>query len=114
MLFRSVPPSEGSWLVALRSGYARTRQLSATMTDLAGILSNQLERPVTDATGLKGRYEFTLSWMSSVPSASADVADPGPDVFAALRQQLGLQLEADKGLVEVLVIDRFDKDPTEN
>ncbi len=112
--YPNVPPREGSWLVALRSGYARTRQLNASMADLAGILSNQLERPVTDATRLKGRYEFTLSWMAGVPAASASAAEPGPDVFAALRQQLGLQLEADKAAVEVLVIDRFDKDPTEN
>ena len=110
--YPDVPPREGSWLVALRSGYARTRQLNASMAYLAGILANQLERPVTDATGLQGRYEFTLSWMTSVPAAGA--AEPGPDIFAALRQQLGLQLEAEKAPAEVLVIDRFEKDPTEN
>jgi uncharacterized protein (TIGR03435 family) len=112
-----VPPREGSWLVALRSGRARTRQLNASMADLAGILSNQLEKPVTDATGLKGRYEFTLSWMAAIPAAlssSAPPADPGPDLFAAVQQQLGLRLEASKAPVDVLVIDRFDRDTVEN
>ena len=81
------------------------------------MLSNQVEKPVTDATGLKGRYEFTLSWMASVPassSPSAPAADAGPDIFAAVQQQLGLKLEASKAPVDVLVIDHFDRDPVEN
>lgn len=110
--FPNVPAREGSWLVALRSGFARTHQISASMTDLAGILSKQLEKPVIDATGLAGRYEFTLSWMTAVPATPA--GEPGPDLFAALRQQLGLQLEASKGPVEILVIDHFEKEPSEN
>jgi uncharacterized protein (TIGR03435 family) len=112
--YPNVPPREGSWLVALRSGYARTRQLNASMTDLAGILSNQLEKPVTDATGLKGRYEFTLSWMAALPASSSPPAEPGPDLFAAVQQQLGLKLEASRAPVEVLVIEHFDRDPVEN
>lgn len=110
--YPNVPAREGSWLVALRSGYARTHQLSASMADLAGVLSKQLEKPVIDATGLAGRYEFTLSWMTAVPAAPSGEA--GPDLFAALRQQLGLQLEASKGPVEILAIDHFEKEPSEN
>jgi uncharacterized protein (TIGR03435 family) len=110
-----VPPSEGSWFVALRSGPARTHQLNASMQDLAALLSKQLSRPVTDATGLKGRYEFTLSWMAGLgaPAAGAG-AETGPDLFAALQQQLGLKLEASKGPVEVLVVDHLEKDPIGN
>jgi uncharacterized protein (TIGR03435 family) len=32
-----------------------------------------------------------------------------PDLFAAMQQQLGLKLEATKGPVEVLVIDRVER-----
>lgn len=110
--YPNVPPDEGSWMVVLRTGYARTRQLNASMEDLTGMLANQLERPVEDATGLKGRFEFTLSWMAAVPAASA--GDVGKDLFGALREQLGLQLEAAKTPVEMLAIDRFDKDPSGN
>jgi len=106
-----VPPNEGTWLVALRSGRARTHQLNASTADLAVILSSQLGRPVTDATGLTGRYDFTLSWTNGV---STDAGDAGPDLATALRQQLGLQLENSKAPVEVLVIDGIDKDPTPN
>jgi uncharacterized protein (TIGR03435 family) len=106
-----VPPNEGTWLFALRSGRARTHQLNASMDDLAVILSTQLGRPVTDATNLTGRYDFTLSWMSGV---STDAGDAGPDLATALRQQLGLQLESSKGPVDVLIIDGIEKDPTPN
>jgi len=107
-----VPPNEGTWLTALRSGRARTHQLNASMTDLAVILSDQLGRPLTDATGLTGRYDFTLSWTNGVSTDAG--ADSGPDLATTLRQQLGLQLETSKAPVEVLVIDAIDKDPTSN
>jgi uncharacterized protein (TIGR03435 family) len=106
-----VPPDEGSWVVALRNGRARTHQIGASMHDLAVLLSNQLSRPVEDATGLNGRYEFTLSWTTD--TASPD-AEPGPGLQDAIRQQLGLKLEASKRPVDVMVIEHIEKDPTEN
>jgi uncharacterized protein (TIGR03435 family) len=106
-----VPPNEGAWLIALSSGHARTHQMNASTADLAIILSNQLGRPVMDATGLTGRYDFTLTWMKGV---STEAADAGPDLATALRQQLGLLLENSKGPVQTLVIDGIDKDPTPN
>jgi uncharacterized protein (TIGR03435 family) len=38
---------------------------------------------------------------------------PLPGLFAAIQQQLGLKLEATKGPVDVLVIDRAER-PSEN
>jgi bla regulator protein blaR1 len=76
-----------------------------------------LEKPVTDGTGSKGRYEFTLSWMAAIPALptpSAPAADTGPDLFAAVQQQLGLKLEASRAAVDMLTIDHFDRDPVEN
>ena len=66
-----------------------------------------LDRPVIDTTGLKGRYDFTLEW------AQHDT-DSGPSLFTALQEQLGLRLVAQKGPVEILVIDHVEKVPAEN
>jgi uncharacterized protein (TIGR03435 family) len=108
-----VPPGEGSWLVALRSGRARMHQFHASMVELASLISNQLERPIADATGLMGRYEFTLSWMAGMPPAG-DSSPAGPSLPAALEQQLGLKLTASKAPIEMLVIEDFEKQPVEN
>lgn len=114
--YPNVPPREGAWTVVLNSGFARTRQVSASMGDLAQTISKQIAKPVDDATGLAGRYEFTLSWMAAMPVQSAAAGGPeiGPDIFAAVERQLGLKLEPRRVPVEVLVIDSFTKDPVGN
>ena len=81
----------------------------STMATLSNVLSRQLDRPVVDMTGLKGFYDYELAW-SPDESANAD----GPPLIVALQQQLGLKLEMRKAPVEILVIDKVDRNPTEN
>jgi uncharacterized protein (TIGR03435 family) len=81
---------------------------------LVDMLSGQTGRPVVDATGLTEEYDFSLSWIPRPPDAPPAENPIGPDIFAALQQQLGLKLEPKKGLIEVLVIDRAEKIPTAN
>jgi uncharacterized protein (TIGR03435 family) len=76
------------------------------ISGLADMLISAIGAPVLDRTNLKGRYKVTLTF---APLAD----DPAPTVFAALQEQLGLRLEAIKGPVDVLVIDRVEM-PTEN
>jgi uncharacterized protein (TIGR03435 family) len=90
------------------------------MANVANFLSRQMDRPVIDMTGLKGFYTFDLEWTpeeSAIPKpmeggAAVDSA-VGPSLTSAL-QQIGLKLEARKAPVEILVIDRADRAPTEN
>jgi len=75
---------------------------------LASNLGNQLGRIVLDQTGLAGVYDWVLEWDPDPTTASTR-----PSLFDALREQLGLRLEAQKGPMETLVIDRVER-PSEN
>lgn len=48
------------------------------------------------------------------PAGPPDADGPAPDIFTALKEQLGLTLEPKKGPVELIVIDHIEKAPTEN
>lgn len=94
---------------------------NATMDQLAGSLSPLISpgRTLVDRSGLSGRFDFTLDWASepSAPSpTSASTTPPdtlGPTPQQALRDQLGLKLEAARAPVKILVIDRVER-PSEN
>lgn len=82
---------------------------SATTTALAGLLSQTLERPVVDETGLTGSYYFGVrKWAGEETSGSSL-----PSLFALMRDEFGLELKAERGSVPVLVIDYAEK-PTAN
>ena len=69
------------------------------MPALAYLLSRfERERPIIDRTGLSGMYEVKLEWTLQ-QLQNADAA-PGPSLFTALNEQLGLRLEARKGPVD--------------
>ena len=82
--------------------------LANTLTSLPVVTG--IDRMVLDRTGLKGSYGFALKY-SAVGSASPDLERP--ELTTALREQLGIKLEATKAPVDVLVIDSVEK-PTPN
>ena len=90
---------------------------AASMKDLADKLSRLLQRPVVNDTGLEGNYSFKLEWTPDpgpvAPDGQPLATAAGPSLFSALQQQLGLRLDATKGPVDVLVIDRVER-PSEN
>jgi uncharacterized protein (TIGR03435 family) len=96
-------------------GLART-----TMAQFAEMLSSPLHTPVTDQTGLKGRYDFHLDLVPFIPDECRDapcglgVIDMPNIIARAVQEQLGLALEPRKGPVDVLIVDHAEKVPTEN
>jgi uncharacterized protein (TIGR03435 family) len=90
---------------------------NATMGEFASLLQRAvLDRPVVDKTGLSGRYDFDLEWApdetqfgGALPPASADA--PSAPFFTAIHEQLGLRLEATKGPLEALVVDKVERPP---
>jgi len=76
----------------------------STMDSFAEMLGHQLGRTVIDNTGLKGNFDYKVTWVpDEVPNSS------GPSLFTAIQEQLGLKLESAKGPVEFLVVDSVQK-----
>jgi uncharacterized protein (TIGR03435 family) len=81
--------------------------------ELAGWLAADAGRPVVDMTGLDGVFDFDVTYtpdqLRHHPPDRFPTVDPdGPSVFAAVQEQLGLKLEPQEGLGEVLVIDHVE------
>ena len=79
-----------------------------TLTSVPAVTG--IDRPVIDRTGLQGNHGFTLKF-APVGTANADL--DRPELVTALREQLGLKLEATRAPVDVLVVDSVEK-PTPN
>ena len=82
------------------------------MAGLAYLLMRWTDRIVVDETGLTGLYDFKLNWTPA--GREQDAAASSAALFSALDEQLGLKLQAQKTLIEVLVIDHAEKMPVEN
>lgn len=108
------PPSNGDRLACgLQSSLGSIRGGAVQITDFARVLSflGVLGgRPVVDRSGLSGDYVIELRW---TPDGARQVDPDLPTLFTALREQLGLKLQATNGPMEVLVIDSVEM-PTPN
>jgi len=79
-----------------------------SMKGITEAIGNFLDRPLIDETGLQGLFDFKLTFAESL-----DIDPTAPTIFTALRERLGLRLEAKRGEVLVYLIERVEK-PTEN
>ena len=76
-----------------------------SMPELAERLSGWLRRPVLDQTGLTGSYDFKYQFSNDSPGEHPDPVF----VLMASVQAIGLKLEAGRGPVETIVIDKAEK-----
>jgi len=77
-------------------------------------LGTNLGRPMVDQTGLSGKFDFSLEWTQEPsgprPPGAEVPADPsGPSFEEALRDQLGIKLQAEKAAVSVLTVDHVER-----
>ncbi len=90
-----------------------------TMPDMAvGFAGTwSVGRPVLDRTGLSGRWDAHIDFVPTFVPGPSDptqpvsnpAADSGPGMLSAMRDQLGLKLQAAKAKAEFLVIDHAEK-----
>jgi uncharacterized protein (TIGR03435 family) len=87
-----------------------------SMARMADWLWGGADFPVIDQTGLQGGYYINLQWPRNPSVAGTHIAPQFASkaaMFAALPQQLGLELEPTQGPEEFLVIDHIER-PSEN
>jgi len=119
----------GGTRMMIANGHIEAR--GATMPVLCDMLSNLLDRPVVDKTGVEGAYDITLdvsmdelAGMKKMggrmgPGPAPGAAGPAPEgeaggsIFTAI-QALGLKLDSRKLPIDYIVVDGGEKQPTEN
>jgi uncharacterized protein (TIGR03435 family) len=101
------------------------------MDEFTEWLSNFMDRPVINNTGLKGYYDFHMNlstqdfqtmWIWAAMAGGAEVPPQliprgdglSLDSVVNSMKDVGLQLERGKGPVDILVVDSVQRKPTEN
>lgn len=129
--------SRGAMAMMLNGALHLTARDAPIATLITPFLEDQLDRAIVDQTGLTKKYDFKVEFApepggafalgmmgrggppppppggGASPSSLSD-AEPAATLFAALEGQLGLRLESKKVAIEVIVLDRLEKVPTEN
>ena len=114
------PGQQGLFTTFTSAGY-RTVGQNQTIAKILTMLTDRVDRPVLDMTGLKGAYDFTLTWApddlrvsdAGSPGPAVPIAG-GPSIYEAIQKQLGLKLDPRKAPIEMLVVVSADKVPAEN
>ena len=96
--------------------YIAMRFRGITLDAFATFLATPVRRPVIDRTGLSGDFDIELDMSAEFgppppPPGVPDAVDrtSAPSIFTTGQEQLGLRLDARRGPVDVLVIDRAER-----
>jgi uncharacterized protein (TIGR03435 family) len=119
----TAPVGSGVW-EGYSDGKVEVQGERVTMMQLIVWLTQETDLQIVDKTGLTERYDFTMLWTPGNEAAASEASrgagagilfgDVGDTIFSALEKYLGLKLVSRKEPVEMLVIDRLERVPTEN
>jgi|SRR5215831_16742272 len=112
-----VPAKGGSKLVPAKQGEGAPGSGSPglivgqqmPMSALMSLLSRFEGQLFVDRTGLTGRYQLKLEW-----SPDSDATRNGRSLSEALEEQLGLRMERRREPLDVIVIERAERIPSDN
>jgi uncharacterized protein (TIGR03435 family) len=112
-----VPARNGSRLTPAREGEStpgsgapgRIAGQQMPISALVSLLSRFEGELFVDRTGLTGRYRIALEW-----APGNDANRNGPSLSEALEEQLGLRLERRREPLDVIVVEKAERVPTDN
>src|SRR5262245_55830933 len=113
-----------------QTGGIQWRMSRITMASFTDRLTQFTDRPVLDATGLKGNYQVTLDLpieamrgmafaeklaaLAGLGSFGVPQAETSAAPIIKSVRDLGLELESRKAPIETIIVDRVEKTPTAN
>jgi uncharacterized protein (TIGR03435 family) len=100
-------PVDVALQAGIRAGPGMIAGSGMTISQLVTLLERLLDRPVSDKTGLTGKFNIRLQF------APEGTDSPAPSLFTAVQEQLGLKLDLARETADVLTIDSAQR-PTEN
>ncbi len=84
-----------------------------TLKEFGDFMAGPLQAPVVDMTGLTGKYDLVLDFTAYLPQGEhvmkTEFDNTTGIIIAALRGELGLNLESKKETVEILAIDHVER-----
>jgi uncharacterized protein (TIGR03435 family) len=101
----AVEPDQGRMSLAVRR---------AKISSLADLLSRLLFQPVIDQTGLTGYYDVAINVGKYLPQSQDGIPDIVGILTTGLQEELGLKLELKKLPLDLLIVDKADRGPSEN
>jgi uncharacterized protein (TIGR03435 family) len=112
-----VPAKNGSRLMPAKEGETtpgsgspgRISGQQMPISVLTSLLSRFEGQLFVDKTGLTGRYQIKLEW-----APDNDPNRNGPSLSEALEEQLGLRMERRREALDVIVVEKAEKVPTDN
>jgi uncharacterized protein (TIGR03435 family) len=115
-------PAESEESPSFTPGKLTITAKGATVAQLVEFFAKELRSPIVDQTGLTGRFNYFLDinsyFTEEMRKSGGPDGGPPPDaaniVAQAIQAQLGLKLDTRKAPMQMLVIDRVEKVPTEN
>ena len=106
---KAAQSSPGSSQCGFRAAVGVITSAGFPLSQLLNPLSQLVQRPLVDRTGLQGGFDYELTFEhlpgGATPSADANQAS----IFTALQEQLGLKLEPVRAPVQVLVVDHVQR-----
>jgi uncharacterized protein (TIGR03435 family) len=98
----------------ISAGGGVLRGHNVPLSRLAQILSILMRRPVIDATGLDGTYDFLIDPRRAGAGQPGGPVDIQSMLIDTIQEELGLKFESRKFQIQVMVIDHIEQQPDEN
>ena len=109
--------NQGAPFIGIYGGY-HLKWVNSTIADFVPQLEKPVHGPVVDKTGLKGMYDFDLTFgphdAGEFDHIREELWAGLPDIFTVLQEKYGLKLVPQKVLIDTLVVDHVEKNPTAN